>query len=247
MTTSADALHSFGVLRRPAGEVAAEELCSPPNVDSAKLEAYARHAVGAFVPSLEAHEMCPGQLSLFDFSERKQSNRACALVTGSQVGSKQDTPCVVTRVGDALQEPFWPEGLGINRGFLGAYDCADLVLRASPLLITDLGQKPATLDDFGPILQRREAIYALTKRISGSNRQKELKPHSGEGSGGNKRFAYTLEPGSRYVSWSEVNGGKDGAGGGWAGRANGAGSKAAAPAAGPPRMKWHVAPIAPVR
>lgn len=23
---------------------------------------------------------------------------------------------LVTRVGDALQEPFWPEGLGINRG-----------------------------------------------------------------------------------------------------------------------------------
>ena len=33
---------------------------------------------------------------------------------------------LVTRVGDALQEPFWPEGLGINRGFLHAFDCADL-------------------------------------------------------------------------------------------------------------------------
>ena len=200
--------------------MAAEELCSPPNVDSAKLEAYARHAVGAFVPSLEAHEMCPGQLSLFDFSERKQSNRACALVTGSQVGSKQDTPCVVTRVGDALQEPFWPEGLGINRGFLGAYDCADLVLRASPLLITDLGQKPATLDDFGPILQRREAIYALTKRISGSNRQKELKPHSGEGSGGNK-------PSPTRSSPAHMSHGARSSGKGWRGagrRGSGAGS-----------------------
>ena len=34
---------------------------------------------------------------------------------------------LVARVGDALQEPFWPEGLGINRGFLHVYDTADLV------------------------------------------------------------------------------------------------------------------------
>ena len=25
-----------------------------------------------------------------------------------------------------MQEPFWPEGLGINRGFLHCLDCADL-------------------------------------------------------------------------------------------------------------------------
>ena len=24
--------------------------------------------------------------------------------------------------GDSLQEPFWPEGLGLNRGFMSAYD-----------------------------------------------------------------------------------------------------------------------------
>ena len=242
MTTSAEALHSYGVLKAPAGEVAADALCAAANVDAAKLEAYARAAVGAFVPSLASHAMCDGQLSLFDFSERKQSNKASALVQGAAVGSKQDTPCIVTRVGDALQEPFWPEGLGINRGFLGCFDCADLVLRAAPLLITELGKPPSKLEDFAPLLQRREAIFALTKRISGTNRQKELKPHSD----GSKKFTYTLEPGSRYVSWSEANGGRDGAGGGWLGR--GGGAKAAPPAAsGPPRMKWHVAPVASVR
>ena len=136
-------------------------------------------------------------------------------------------------------EPFWPEGLGINRGFLGAFDCADLVLRATPFLITELGKPPSTLDDFTPLLARREAIYVLTKRISATNRQKELKPHAD----GSKRYLYSLEPGSRYASWSEVGGGRDAAGG-WSGRRQ----AAAAPAAsGPPRMQFHVAPAKLVR
>ena len=31
-------------------------------------------------------------------------------------------PLLVLPVGDALQEPFWPQGLGINRGILNAQD-----------------------------------------------------------------------------------------------------------------------------
>ena len=116
-----------------------------------------------------------------------------------------------------------PEGLGINRGFLGAFDCADLVLRATPLLITPLGQPPSTPDDFTPILQRREAIFALTKRISGNNRQKEMKHHLDA----NRKLAYTIDPGSRYISWTEAGGGRDAA----------ALNK---PVGGPPRMAFHV-------
>ena len=105
MTTSSDALLAYGALK--AGADAVAELCDVDNIDKAKLEGYARAAVGAFVPSLEKHALCPGQLTLFDFSERKQSNKAVDLVKGSDIG-KQETPCIVTRVGDALQEPFWP-------------------------------------------------------------------------------------------------------------------------------------------
>ena len=48
----------------------------------------------------------PGQLQIFDFSERKQSNRAASLVPGSDVfGSVAagEGLLLVTRVGDALQ------------------------------------------------------------------------------------------------------------------------------------------------
>ena len=165
-----------------------------------------------------------------DFSERTQSNHAAKIVSGAEVGSRQDTPCVVARVGDALQEPFWPEGLGINRGFLGALDCADMVLRAAPLLITELGKPPARREDFDALVERREAVYGLTKRISGTNRQKELKPFKESG-----KYTYTFEPGSRYAAWSEAGGGRDaaalagGGGGGGAAKKFAAMSKATPP------------------
>ena len=55
-------------------------------------------------------------VQIFDFSERKVSNRAAVLVDADELGGAPQQQVLVTRVGDALQEPFWPEGLGINRG-----------------------------------------------------------------------------------------------------------------------------------
>ena len=40
-------------------------------------------------------------------------------VRGKPLGA---SPLLVLPVGDALQEPFWPQGLGINRGVLAAQD-----------------------------------------------------------------------------------------------------------------------------
>ena len=37
-------------------------------------------------------------------------------------GVRRKEPLLVLSVGDALQEPFWPEGLGINRGMHNALD-----------------------------------------------------------------------------------------------------------------------------
>ena len=74
-----ESLQAFGVLR----EASVEELraatgdpnatlCQPSNVDAERLELYARAAIALFVPPLATHPMAPGQLSLFDFSERWQ-------------------------------------------------------------------------------------------------------------------------------------------------------------------------------
>jgi len=98
-------------------------------------------------------------------------------------------------VGDALQEPFWPEGLGINRGFLGALDCAYLVQHLAVLR----SQPQASEED---CVAMRETLFGLTKVISGHNRTIELRPHL-EGaqwkSDAEKRFCYTISPATRYT------------------------------------------------
>ena len=208
MTTTSDALAAWGALRDP--RLREGELCGAANQDAERLESYARQAVRCFVPELASREIVPGQLSLFDFSERKQSNVAAAVVPGASFGSGQSrSMCLVTRVGDALQEPFWPEGLGINRGFMGALDCADLVQKCMPLILTPLGAPPAAESAFAELLRRREELYGLTKRLSCSNRLIELRPHVDARSGG---YAYTLDPSTRYVGWSKVHDQKFGVG-----------------------------------
>jgi len=199
MTTSQDALQGFGALRDPrVTEVASA--CAPANVDAQRLEAYARAAIVAFVPALGEQPLVPGQLSVFDFSSRRQSSQAAAVVPGAVLGGRQETCCLVTRVGDALQEPFWPEGLGINRGFFHVLDCADMVQQAAPLLFPAHGQPPTTTEAFTGILRRREELYGLTKRLSGTNRLQELKPHHD----GARRFCYGLDPATRYAAWVDA-------------------------------------------
>ena len=108
-----------------------EVLCSPENVERDKLEEYARQAVKAFVPSLAAHPLCPSQLSLFNFSERKQSNLAAALLPGAAVGS--DSPhTLVTRVGDALQVDM--HAAHVLQGTLVGTLCMLLHARLSPCM-----------------------------------------------------------------------------------------------------------------
>eukprot|EP00966_Prymnesium_polylepis_P159283 3681056-Prymnesium_polylepis.1 len=171
---------------------ASDELCAPANVDLQALEAYVRKAVGEFVPMLAQQPMVAGQLQIFDFSERKQSNRAAALVPSTQMGGSSSQKVLVTRVGDALQEPFWPEGLGINRGFLHCLDCADMVKGYASLLATG-----AQLERGGEqMLQRREALFGCTKRVSGYNRQTELKPHLDQ----TRTYTYSIDPRTRYAS-----------------------------------------------
>ena len=125
MTTSQDALQAFGALRDPR-VTEATIACAPANVDRQRLEAYARAAIVAFVPALGEQPLVPGQLSVFDFSSRRQSSQAAAVVPGAVLGGRQETCCLVTRVGDALQEPFWV------RRWLPVSPCISLDLLGSP-------------------------------------------------------------------------------------------------------------------
>ena len=208
MTTEVDALVAAGALKT-AAPADGSNPTAPTNINARQLEAYARRAVGAFVPQLATHPIAKGGgVSLFDFSERRASNRAATLAVGSSLidaglgrrGHTANERLLVSRVGDALQEPFWPEGLGINRGFLHVLDCADLVQGyASCLRQKAAGRaaRPGASDrDVELLLARREALFGYTKRVSGHNRLTELKPHSDTKS----KFTYVIDPHSRYAA-----------------------------------------------
>ena len=92
------------------------------------------------------------------------------------------------QVGDALQEPFWPEGLGINRGFLHCLDCADLAKGyAAALARHGEGSGEGSGEGGGlgggagaaalqQLCARREALFTVTKKISGHARTRS-NPH----------------------------------------------------------------------
>ena len=66
-----------------------------------------------------------------------------------------------------MQEPFWPEGLGINRGFLHVLDCADLVcgfaaLRRSCswwMLPEDLGDRLLRSEHLAPSAEAADYFW----------------------------------------------------------------------------------------
>ena len=120
MTPKKASLLGFGVLKKNRPTQA--ELLTPDNIDPVKLRTYAQTVASFFeLPrDLPVHEKAG--IALFDFSSRrasKQSSRVLVDGNGRQA--------VVMVVGDALLEPFWPEGLGINRGFHTAFDAMYVV------------------------------------------------------------------------------------------------------------------------
>jgi hypothetical protein len=73
-------------------------------------------------------------------------------------------PLLIMHVGDALQEPFWPEGLGINRGMHNTFDacwCANKWLAARE-----------SAEDAAVLLRERQQLYQnFTMPMSGKTRR----------------------------------------------------------------------------
>ena len=106
MTAESGSLRAMGALR--STDVPEWQLCQSANVDRAQLEAFVRIAVSEFVPALADAELVAKQgVQIFDFSERKVSNKASVLLDATRLHGAPGAQVLVTRVGDALQEPFW--------------------------------------------------------------------------------------------------------------------------------------------
>jgi len=132
-------------------------------------------------------------VQLFDFSESKRMASAAEMITGVK-GSKRAKPLLLCFAGDALQEPFWPEGLGINRGVHNAQDSAWAV---------NQWRHASTDDERSKVVAERQACYEkFTYPMSGKNR-KALRGHdpsSGRPLEHKERLfmTATVDPSTRY-------------------------------------------------
>jgi hypothetical protein len=135
-----ETLLSFGALREDAPS--SKLLLRASNLDLSKLKAMARIIadVCGLPASVEFYPHNPVQL--FDYSSRARCLEAVKLLRGGDYANSElagalvsatrenaagaeglardgrtGRPALVMPIGDALMEPFWPQGLGSNRGF----------------------------------------------------------------------------------------------------------------------------------
>ena len=141
----------------------------------------------------ETDKQFPRSVDLFDFSERNSLQRAAEVVTA--VGARPlAKPMLVLPVGDALQEPFWPEGLGINRGMHNALDACWAANRWPEA-------RAGGHDGIRELVRQRDALYnGKTLQMHGKNRcmLQGYKSDNSKGTSPQPAHSYTPDPATRY-------------------------------------------------
>jgi len=200
MTPTRRSLQDLGILPTDIGSPGriSEERPAVRAADAAGLARVAR-AVAAFAwkpdePALPTATLnaLVGAPSLFDFSSTRRAACGLCMARGPVPSSalsgadgstgianpNQEAQLLVGLCGDALIEPFWPEGLGIARGFLAALDLASAV----KVWAESDGDMDAAALHF-------EACFRQLKSLSTSTSAAVLRPDV---------QAYSLDPSTRY-------------------------------------------------
>lgn len=167
MTPTKRSLLALGVLREE--QPRAGGLLHGSNVNIQRLQELVQSV--AMVFSLPT-KLCQSQgAMIFDFSGVKRLETPATIV-GS--GSSAMFCCAV---GDALLEPFWPEGLGIMRGFMSALDAASAAVTAFSI---------SKEDAITEINTTYNVLKSVAAQSASQCLQKDLRH-------------YRLQPKSRYV------------------------------------------------
>ena len=117
-TTKTAVLHKLGVVRARLGST--RETLAPANVDQDALRRLAR-TIASAVGIPESSPLCAQHgAQLFDYSCKGVCVEPMRWLDSTTTGANGRLP--VLPVGDALQNPYWPQGLGVNRGFHTAID-----------------------------------------------------------------------------------------------------------------------------
>ncbi|GMF17285.1 unnamed protein product [Phytophthora lilii] len=144
-----------------------QDLVHDENINKSTLHEYVKRVV-AFLGIPKKAEF--SRIRMFDFSSRTRADKAASILTS------QGKKLYVGLIGDSLIEPFWPEGVGTCRGFLGALD--------GVWMVAQIGKKA---DE--QLLADREMAYRVIQHVSGFRRddlQKNVRK-------------YTVDPKSRYT------------------------------------------------
>ena len=175
MTVKKDSLLKNGILKE---DVSKEGLLDK---DNQNMDALKEFVLKAAVHSTEGNPVKKSarlecsldnlvDVSIFNFSELYRSAQA------SRVIERRGRRLLIGLVGDSLMQPFWPEGLGISRGFLSVWDAAWMVRQFC------LKPKDKVLE----VLAEREKLYSLQKTVDN-----KLEKNYNE---------WSIDPATRYPS-----------------------------------------------
>mmetsp|Transcript_79284 Transcript_79284/g.157000 ORF Transcript_79284/g.157000 Transcript_79284/m.157000 type:complete len:834 (-) Transcript_79284:97-2598(-) len=201
MTPTRRNLQDLGILATDVGSPGHNSSEERPPVRAADAAGLARvaRAVAAFAwkpdePALptETLDALVGAPSLFDFSSTRRAACGLCMARGPVPSSalsevdgstgiatpRQEAQLLVGLCGDALIEPFWPEGLGIARGFLAALD-----------LVSAVKVWAESDGDLDAAAMHFEACFRQLKSLSASTSAAVLRSDV---------QAYGLDPSTRY-------------------------------------------------
>ena len=175
MTVKKDSLLKNGILKE---DMSKENLLDKDNQNTDALKEF---VLKAAVHSTEGNPVKKSarlecsldnmvDVSIFNFSELYRSAQA------SRVIERRGRRLLIGLVGDSLMQPFWPEGLGISRGFLSVWDAAWMVRQFC------LKPKDKVLE----VLAEREKLYSLQKTVDN-----KLEKNYNE---------WSIDPATRYPS-----------------------------------------------
>jgi hypothetical protein len=179
MTPTIGSLAQSGAIRNAqAGGGDPQKVVRAENLDYGKMKVYARKIAEFFglatgAEYVEGRQAC----QLFDFSTRSVAEVPSKLMRSGK------SVLYTSILGDALIEPFWPEGLGVNRGFLSILDTAFCVRE-----YYGDGQVAAT--DEKSLLNTRQELFDLQRGLHGKSKSAVLKSAFRE---------YTVDPTTRYL------------------------------------------------
>ena len=150
------------------------------NVNRDNLHKYARKVATYFgLPDNAPFVDGSSSAQIFDFSSRSACKTPAKLL---EKGGKQ---LLVYAIGDALIEPFWPEGLGVNRGFLSVLDAAYVVQEY-------FSTGACAPENVKKMLKTTDRLFNMMKVLSGHTKKDTLREQVS---------LFSLDPNSRYVKW----------------------------------------------